>query len=149
MTGISLPVRAMLERLIYQSQASHEFGSLHLFNLLTEARLRNQRLNITGHLLYFEGRFTQCIEGPSDSIDQLWASLKRDERHHDVQLLARYAIEERRFPEWTMAFSSYESLYVHGMTGFFPVNDEGDSPLVAICRTEPVSAADTSPQHER
>lgn len=139
----------MLERLIYQSQASHEFGSLHLFNLLTEARLRNQRLNITGHLLYFEGRFTQCIEGPSDSIDQLWASLKRDERQHDVQLLARYAIEERRFPEWTMAFSSYESLYVHGMTGFFPVDDEGDSPLVAICRTEPVSAADTSPQHER
>ena len=124
----------MLERLIYQSQASHEFGSLHLFNLLTEARLRNQRLGITGHLLYFEGRFTQCIEGPMTSIEQLWQSLQRDERHHDIELLGRYAIEERRFPEWTMAFSSYQSLYVHGMTGFFPVDDSGDSPLVSICQ---------------
>jgi hypothetical protein len=125
------------------SQASHEFGSLHLFNLLTEARLRNQRLQITGHLLYFEGRFTQCIEGPTASIDQLWQSLQRDDRHHDVQLLGRYAIEERRFPEWTMAFSSYQSLYVHGMTGFFPVDDGGDSPLVTICSTQSEVSGDT------
>lgn len=142
-TSISLPPCAMLERLIYQSQASHEFGSLHLFNLLTEARLRNQRLQITGHLLYFEGRFTQCIEGPTASIDQLWQSLQRDDRHHDVQLLGRYAIEERRFPEWTMAFSSYQSLYVHGMTGFFPVDDGGDSPLVTICSSPSEASGDT------
>lgn len=135
----------MLERLIYQSQASHEFGSLHLFNLLTEARLRNQRLSITGHLLYFEGRFTQCIEGPTTSIDQLWQSLLRDDRHHGVQLLGRYAIEERRFSEWSMAFSSYESLYVHGMTGFFPVDEGGDSPLVAICSAGPEAAIGAEP----
>ena len=48
----------MLERLIYQSRASHEFGSLHLFQLLTEARLRNEQLGITGHLLYSNGLFT-------------------------------------------------------------------------------------------
>jgi hypothetical protein len=125
----------MLERLIYQSIASHEFGSLHLFNLLTEARLRNQRLMITGHLLYFEGRFTQCVEGPGSSLDMLWNSLQRDERHHELTLLARYEIQERRFPEWTMAFSSYASLYVHGMTGFFPVEDGEASPLVALCHS--------------
>ncbi len=139
----------MLERLIYQSQASHEFGSLHLFNLLTEARLRNQRLQITGHLLYFEGHFTQCIEGPTASIDRLWQSLLRDDRHHNVQLLGRYAIEERRFPEWTMAFSSYQSLYVHGMTGFFPVDDGGDSPLVAICRTQGETASETQADEQQ
>jgi hypothetical protein len=32
-----------------------------------------------------------------------------------------------------MAFSSYASLYVHGMAGFFPVDDSGDSPLVPLC----------------
>ena len=132
----------MLERLIYQSIAKHEFGSLHLFNLLTEARLRNQRMQITGHLLYFEGRFTQCVEGPSHSLDTLWQSLVRDERHHDVKLLARYEITERRFPQWTMAFSSYESLYVHGMTGFFPLREDGDSPLVAICQSAVPDAAE-------
>lgn len=123
----------MLERFIYQSQASQDFGTLHLFNLLTEARQRNQRLGITGHLLYLDGRFTQCIEGSSASIDALWESLLRDVRHHDVELLARYSITERRFPEWTMAFSSYASFYVHGMTGFFPVDAKTESPLAAMC----------------
>lgn len=123
----------MLERLVYQSRASHEFGSLHLFELLTQARLRNQQRQITGHLLYWQGRFTQCVEGPTESLDQLWCSLVRDGRHHDLQLLARHAIVVRRFAEWSMAFSTYQSLYVHGMTGFFPVDDRGESPLVSIC----------------
>lgn len=124
----------MLERLIYQSVASHEFGPLHLFQLLTQARLRNQQQHITGHLLYWQGQFTQCLEGPAASLDSLWQDLLRDERHHDVALLARYPIEQRRFEQWTMAFSTYESLYVHGMTGFFPVDGQGESPLVNLCR---------------
>ena len=123
----------MLERLVYTSAASHEFGSLHLFNLLTQARLRNQRLQITGHLLYLDGTFTQCIEGPPDSIEQLWQSLLHDDRHHGIQLLSRQPSAQRRFTEWSMAFSSYASLYVHGMTGFFPVDDTGHSPLVPLC----------------
>ena len=123
----------MLERLVYQSTASHEFGSLHLFNLLPQARLRNQRLGITGHLLYFKGQFTQCVEGPPESIDQLWQSLQRDDRHHNVRLIARMPVAQRRFTEWSMAFSSYAALYVHGLTGFFPVDESGTSPLVPLC----------------
>jgi hypothetical protein len=123
----------MLERLIYQSQSSQDFGTLHLFNLLTEARQRNQRLGITGYLLYLDGQFTQCIEGSSASIDGLWESLLRDVRHQDIELLSRYSITERRFPDWTMAFSSYASFYVHGMTGFFPVDAQTESPLAALC----------------
>jgi hypothetical protein len=123
----------MLERIVYQSTASHDFGSLHLFELLTQSRLRNQQQQITGHLLFWQGRFTQCIEGPTDSLDRLWHSLLRDDRHYGVELLARHAIEKRRFAEWSMAFSTYQSLYVHGMTGFFPVDEQGESPLVSIC----------------
>lgn len=124
----------MLERLVYQSVASHDFGSLHLFQLLTHARLRNEELHITGHLLYWEGRFTQCVEGPSASLDRLWAALLRDDRHRDVKLLSRYQVERRRFDQWSMAFSTYTSLYVHGMTGFFPVDGQGRSPLVELCQ---------------
>jgi Sensors of blue-light using FAD len=123
----------MLERLIYQSTASQEFGSLGLFKLLTEAQGRNQQLDITGHLLFLNGQFTQCIEGPSASIELLWQSLQRDPRHHTIELLVRRPTQERRFSEWSMAFSTYRSLYVHGMRGFFPV-DEGDtSPLRTLC----------------
>lgn len=123
----------MLERLLYRSRASHDFGSLHLFKLLTDSRLRNAEIQVTGHLLYFDGCFTQCIEGPSESIDTLWTALNSDPRHHDVELLARHQITSRRFAQWSMAFSTYSSLYVHGMEGFFPVDKDGESPLVKTC----------------
>ena len=76
-----VPLMAVLERLLYQSIASYELGSLHLFTLLSRARAANLRLGITGHLLYSEGRFVQCIEGPPESIARLWEKLQIDDRH--------------------------------------------------------------------
>ena len=109
----------MLERLVYRSQATHKLGSLHLFNLLVQCRKRNLSLGITGHLLYTEEIFVQCIEGPSGSIDTLWRSLQRDERHHNVELLARGPITDRQFSDWAMAFSSYAHFDKYDIPGFF------------------------------
>ena len=115
----------MLERLLYRSKATNTLGSLHLFNMLTEARAKNAQLGITGHLLYTEEVFVQCIEGPSASITSLWDSLQRDDRHYDLQLLARGPIEKRRYEDWSMAFSSYPSLNRFNMPGFFAVDKDG------------------------
>ena len=115
----------MLERLLYRSKATNTLGSLHLFNMLSEARAKNATLGITGHLLYTEEVFVQCIEGPPESIASLWESLQRDVRHHDIELLARGPIQERRFSDWNMAFSSYPSLNRFDMPGFFAVNKAG------------------------
>jgi hypothetical protein len=115
----------VLERLLYRSKATNTLGSLHLFNMLSEARAKNATLGITGHLLYTEEVFVQCIEGPPESIASLWESLQRDVRHHDIELLARGPIQERRFSDWNMAFSSYPSLNRFDMPGFFAVNKEG------------------------
>lgn len=123
----------MLERLVYRSKATHKLGSLHLFNLLLQCRKRNAQLDITGHLLYTEEIFVQCIEGPSASIDVLWQSLQRDERHHSVELLARSTERERRFADWSMAFSSYEHFNKYDIPGFFAVNAQGMSLAAERC----------------
>ncbi len=123
----------MLERLLYRSKATNTLGSLHLFNMLSEARSRNAALGITGHLLYTEEVFVQCIEGPTESIAALWDSLQSDARHHDIELLARGPIQERRFSDWNMAFSSYPSLNRFDMPGFFAVNKEGMSAEAERC----------------
>ncbi len=123
----------MLERLLYRSKANNTLGSLHLFNMLSEARSRNAALGITGHLLYTEEVFVQCIEGPTESISALWDSLQSDARHHDIELLARGPIQERRFSDWNMAFSSYPSLNRFDMPGFFAVNKEGMSAEAERC----------------
>lgn len=123
----------MFERIVYHSTASQEFGSLALFRLLTEAQSRNASLSITGHLLFMNGQFTQCLEGPPVHVELIWQSLLRDTRHHNLELLVRHAANERRFPAWSMAFSSYNSHYVHGMQGFFPIEGETQSPIVPMC----------------
>lgn len=123
----------MLERIVYQSTAMQDFGSLALFRLLTEAQIRNTQLRITGHLLFLDGQFTQCFEGPASNVELLWQSLLRDKRHHNLELLLRESIVDRRFPQWSMAFSTYNTLYVHGMKGFFPVDGSEISPLIALC----------------
>lgn len=126
----------MFERIVYQSTASQEFGSLALFRLLTEAQLRNASLKITGHLLFLNGQFTQCLEGPPENVELVWQSLQRDTRHHNIELLVRHTAQERRFPEWSMAFSTYSSHYVRGMKGFFPMEGDANSPIVAMCTQE-------------
>ena len=53
---------AMLERLVYRSTASHDLGTL--LQWLSAAQWRHEPLKITGHLLYLDDEFTQCIDGP-------------------------------------------------------------------------------------
>lgn len=125
----------MLERLVYRSKSTSDIGSLGLFNLLTEARKKNVRLDITGHLIFDGEFFTQWIEGPGKSIDSLWESLLKDDRHNQVILISRTPIEHRRFAEWSMAFSSYPSLNSHNMPGFFPVDEKSISQKVSALTT--------------
>ena len=94
---------------------------------------KNRRLEITGHLLYTEEIFVQCIEGPSESIESLWQSLHRDERHHEIELIARGPLQERRFGDWSMAFSSYTHFNRYNMPGFFPVDAEGMTEAAERC----------------
>jgi len=123
----------VLERLLYRSKATNTLGSLHLFNMLSEARAKNALLGITGHLLYTEEMFVQCIEGTPKAIASLWESLQRDPRHYDLELLARGPLETRRFNDWSMAFSSYPSLNRFNMPGFFAVDREGMSQEAERC----------------
>ena len=118
-------LQPVLERLLYRSKATNTLGSLHLFNMLSEARAKNATMGITGHLLYTEEVFVQCIEGSPEKVESLWKSLQRDARHYDIELLARGPIQERRYADWSMAFSSYPSLNRFNMPGFFAVDKEG------------------------
>jgi hypothetical protein len=129
-------VMSSIERLLYTSLATEPLGTLDLFNLLNQARERNAALGITGHLLYAKGQFTQCIEGPSACVEQLWQRLLKDHRHAEVQLLSRQTIESRRFADWSMAFSSYRYLNTFNMPGFFPIDEDGVNEQVRRCLSD-------------
>jgi len=103
----------MLASLLYVSQSAlspwHERSQVE--DILTVARSRNRQLGVTGALVFTQARFAQVLEGPKTSIDELMASILRDERHRDVEVVLTEDIPERRFPSWSLAYSG-SSKYV-------------------------------------
>jgi hypothetical protein len=93
-----------LIQVIYVSAARHLFNPAELRELLRLARIKNERLEVTGMLLYHEGSFLQVLEGPPSAVNPLLETIDRDQRHQNLMLLLRREIEARNFADWKMGF---------------------------------------------
>ena len=90
--------------------------------ILDAARRKNASLSITGMLLYTEGSFFQVLEGPSDALASLLATIKNDSRHASVTKIIDEPIARRDFPDWKMGYShvsQHELVTIDGLTDFF------------------------------
>ncbi|MEO1010388.1 MAG: BLUF domain-containing protein [Bacteroidota bacterium] len=90
--------------LVYKSIAKPDFDLPKIREMVGKARKYNQSQEITGCLLFHEGQFIQYLEGNQIKVLQLYDSIKKDSRHHTIELLAYGDIEKREFQRWTMAF---------------------------------------------
>jgi hypothetical protein len=90
--------------LVYCSTARPNMKPEDIQNILEFARGFNFKNNITGCLLYHNDEFLQILEGEKDAVQELYASIKKDERHSAVMLLNEDEKKERLFPQWNMAF---------------------------------------------
>jgi len=115
----SMPNAKMLATLTYQSRAVNSLSEAELHTLLQKAQARNKAADITGLLIYDNGRFFQCLEGPADSLEMVWAAIQRDTRHTDVELLGNSPTTTRFFANWDMrlaqSLSSVNSVYTDSM----------------------------------
>lgn len=93
-----------LRSIAYVSTAVRLLDGNQLLELLTTSRERNHREDITGLLLYSNGRFIQCIEGPEAALRNLYGDIKVDSRHKNVTLLVDEPIGGRDFGSWTMGY---------------------------------------------
>ena len=91
-----------LATLTYQSRAVQLLSEAELHRLLQSAQARNKAANITGLLIYDNGRFFQCIEGPAQSVETVWNAIRQDTRHTDVELLGNSPTSKRFFANWDM-----------------------------------------------
>jgi hypothetical protein len=111
-----------LIHLIYASTALEHFGTEQLTDLLRQSREANERVNLTGMLLFSDGNFFQVLEGEPAAVDKLYEKLQQDKRHVQVTLIVKEAIASRSFGDWSMGFSSIspEQLEtVEGLNDFF------------------------------
>ena len=98
----------MLYSLAYESQASVPFTEPDLLDLLGLSRAKNAERGVTGILLYRQGTFLQVLEGPRERVEEIYATIAADPRHHAVDTVLVEERRERRFPEWTMGFADVE-----------------------------------------
>lgn len=92
-----------LKQLAYLSRATRELSRDDLRQLLRQARRRNRDLDVTGLLLVDPPIFLQILEGPPDSVDAVFASIREDPRHTDVDVLySNDRCPEREFARWRM-----------------------------------------------
>lgn len=92
-----------LNKIMYSSSAVELFSTESLQQLIQYARNKNAHFNVTGCMIYHEGHIIQYLEGSKASTEFIYASIAKDSRHKDIQLLCNDAIEERAFRDWTMA----------------------------------------------
>lgn len=93
-----------LIHLIYVSSAVKKQSNVELDAILEAAVRHNKPQNVTGMLLYADGNFLQVLEGEDTAVDETFARVEKDPRHHGIIVLERDAIEQRSFASWSMGF---------------------------------------------
>lgn len=125
-----------MERLVYRSIGAPDLEGDDLFAIVESSTRRNPAREITGFLIYDDGRFFQLIEGPGESLDELLAELETDRRHHSIEVIERSAAQDRWFPNWGMKrLISFSSLPAVDELRSTLASRDGGSALLAHVET--------------
>lgn len=103
--------------LVYVSSARTLFTRADLDEVLRKSRANNERLGVSGALLYRDGSLMQVLEGEETTVRELYARIERDQRHHGLIVLLEEEQDEPQFAEWSMAFRDF-STNAETMPGF-------------------------------
>jgi hypothetical protein len=79
--------------------------------IVAVARRENERLGVTGALVFTRAHFAQVLEGEEKAVETLMRRIRRDRRHDSVTVVSEGQRDGRLFPQWSMAYSG-GSLYV-------------------------------------
>ena len=99
-----------LRQLLYVSIASRPHDEDALDGVLRSSRDNNVLYGVTG-ILWSDGeRFIQALEGPFASVEETYARILVDERHHSLAIIYDHVVEKREFGSWLMCHRrSYET----------------------------------------
>ena len=89
----------------YVSSAVSRFNETSLLDLVDQCQQNNERLGITGILVYSDGNFMQVIEGADLPTLALYERIRHDIRHRDVTTVHHQSIEVCEFEGWSMAYN--------------------------------------------
>ncbi len=98
-----------MHHLVYTSTANFPLTENDLSQLLGRWRAHNNRLGITGVLLYSEGNILQVLEGKAEVLHTMFTTIAADVRHRSVIKLADGPARGRVFGDWSMQFRAVDT----------------------------------------
>ena len=114
-----------LYSLVYTSTASRPLAKSDLEGILAKARIRNQYEQVTGLLLFTEGKFMQYLEGPETNVRKIFDLIKKSSLHNQIVEVNSQPAARREYGDWSMAFladvdahalpSSEDALLISGL----------------------------------
>lgn len=96
-------------QVLYHSVTTQPLQEAELQALLAQARSYNAQHQLTGILLYSDGRFVQLLEGPEAAVRALYPRIQRDRRHSQVVTVSEGPGPHRRFADWSMGLGRVAS----------------------------------------
>ncbi|UOQ53398.1 BLUF domain-containing protein [Hymenobacter cellulosivorans] len=132
-------------QILYRSQTVQPLTHEGLQEILYYSQQYNAEHQITGLLLYSEGRFVQVLEGPEAEVRTLYARIQADTRHRQVVTVGEGPMPDRRFGEWTMGFgqvaASDIALVLEAEPDSQPVPDVNEQHLQTLLRAFGMAAS--------
>ena len=86
-------------------------------SLVGAAQFRNRPMDVSGVLVADSGAFLQVLEGPPDALEQLARRIRRDRRHHSIEVLCDRGVRSRVFSEPEMRLAVREMSLPGGEAG--------------------------------
>lgn len=118
MTTTTLRPDGRVLTVTYASSATRLMSVGQLVELIEQIRPKNERLGVTGLLLYSGGNVIQTLEGEEQVVDDLLAAIAADPRHTDVRVVDRRVVAERAFATWSMGFRNVSAREVAELQDF-------------------------------
>ena len=91
-----------MHQIIYTSEAAPGLNSEEVFRIVEQSAYNNPGRDITGFLIFRDGRFLQLIEGPLNKLEELLEALRGDPRHHSLKVVDQRPVADRSFGRWRM-----------------------------------------------
>lgn len=105
-----------LYHIIYVSKGVN-INQNKLDDILKAAQHFNANNDITGMLLYIDGKFFQVLEGDENDIKKLYEKIKVDERHTQVTTVSAHPIPDRTFKNWSMRYRAISENEFYDLSG--------------------------------
>ena len=111
--------------LLYTSVAPQRLSEDELKDILTNARIKNKELGVTGLLIYHDREIMQILEGDKNVVKALYQTICEDLRHTSIGVFYEGNIKQRAFSDWSMAFQSLDEAALKEITlGYEGFNKE-------------------------